>query len=136
MTIKQNLAAIKSNHGYSAERDFISLSCFYDPQRGRTHTLAIAAFAFYFYLSSYLPLFIDPILEPFRLFDLSGLGVGGGGSGQGELGKGKGRQSEQISIVYFKCCAQSIEIVNNMELKDLVCFCLLTVLSYEVPKVE
>ena len=29
-----------------------------------------------------------------------------------------------------------IEIENNMELKDCVCFCLLTVLSYEVPKVE
>ena len=31
---------------------------------------------------------------------------------------------------------RSIEIENNMELKDCVCFCLLTVLSYEVPKVE
>lgn len=39
----------------------------------------ISAFAFYFYLSSYLPLFIDPILEPFRVFDLSGLGVVAGG---------------------------------------------------------
>ncbi len=35
----------------------------------------ITAFAAYFYLSSYLPLIIDPILEPYRLFDLSGLGV-------------------------------------------------------------
>ena len=37
------------------------------------------AFALFFYLSSYLPLLIDPYLEPYRLFDLSGLGTLGGG---------------------------------------------------------
>jgi sterol desaturase/sphingolipid hydroxylase (fatty acid hydroxylase superfamily) len=39
----------------------------------------LSAFAVYFYLSSYLPIFISPILEPFRLFDLSGLGTVAGG---------------------------------------------------------
>nr|WP_299381186.1 sterol desaturase family protein [Allomuricauda sp.] len=33
----------------------------------------MAAFAFFFFLSSYLPLFIDPYLEPYRLFDLTNL---------------------------------------------------------------
>ena len=33
----------------------------------------IAVFAFYFFLSSYLPLFINPALEKFRLIDLSSL---------------------------------------------------------------
>ncbi|TMU54681.1 sterol desaturase family protein [Flagellimonas algicola] len=33
----------------------------------------LGAFAFFFYLSSYLPLFIDPYLEPFRLLDLTDL---------------------------------------------------------------
>lgn len=41
-------------------------------------TRALAAFAVYFYLSSYLPLFWDPLLAPYQLFDLSGLGVVGG----------------------------------------------------------
>lgn len=39
----------------------------------------LLAFGFYFYLSSYLPLFIDPLLEPYRLFDLSSMGVVAGG---------------------------------------------------------
>ena len=39
----------------------------------------LLAFAFYFYLSSYLPLFVGPLLEPYRLFDLSGLGTVAGG---------------------------------------------------------
>ncbi|MBT34321.1 MAG: fatty acid hydroxylase [Thalassobius sp.] len=38
----------------------------------------IAAFAIYFFLSSYLPLMVDPYLEKFRLFDLTGLGDYGG----------------------------------------------------------
>lgn len=38
----------------------------------------LSAFAVYFYLSSYLPLIIDPFLEPLRLFDLTGLGTAGG----------------------------------------------------------
>lgn len=33
----------------------------------------IVAFLTFFYLSSYLPIFINPYLEPYRLFDLSGL---------------------------------------------------------------
>ncbi|HVF80481.1 MAG TPA: sterol desaturase family protein [Flavisolibacter sp.] len=35
----------------------------------------IAVFLFYFFLSSYLPLFINPYLEPYRLFNLSSAGV-------------------------------------------------------------
>lgn len=35
----------------------------------------IATFVFYFFLSSYLPFFINPFFEQFRLFDLSGLGT-------------------------------------------------------------
>jgi sterol desaturase/sphingolipid hydroxylase (fatty acid hydroxylase superfamily) len=38
----------------------------------------IAVFLFYFFLSSYLPLFINPYLEPYRLVDLSSVGVFGG----------------------------------------------------------
>jgi sterol desaturase/sphingolipid hydroxylase (fatty acid hydroxylase superfamily) len=38
----------------------------------------IAIFLFYFFLSSYLPLFINPYLEPYRLVDLSSVGVFGG----------------------------------------------------------
>lgn len=38
----------------------------------------LASFALFFFLSSYLPLFVDPYLEPFRLFDLTGLGALGG----------------------------------------------------------
>jgi len=38
----------------------------------------LTAFVFFFFLSSYLPLLIDPFLEPYRLFDLTGLGVFGG----------------------------------------------------------
>ncbi|TXN35208.1 hypothetical protein FVB32_11505 [Flagellimonas hymeniacidonis] len=33
----------------------------------------LSAFAFFFFLSSYLPLFIDPYLEPYRLLDLTNL---------------------------------------------------------------
>lgn len=39
----------------------------------------LLSFAIYFYLSSYLPLFVDPWLEPYKLFDLSGLGTVTGG---------------------------------------------------------
>jgi len=39
----------------------------------------LSAFAFFFYLSSYLPILTDPYLEPFRLVDLSSLGALGGG---------------------------------------------------------
>ncbi|MEX0288546.1 MAG: sterol desaturase family protein [Flavobacteriaceae bacterium] len=39
----------------------------------------LTAFAFFFYLSSYLPLFTDPYLEPYRLIDLTSLGALGGG---------------------------------------------------------
>lgn len=39
----------------------------------------LLAFGVFFYLSSYLPLWVDPVLEPYRLFDLSGLGTLGGG---------------------------------------------------------
>ena len=35
----------------------------------------LSAFVFYFYLSSYLPLFIDPYLAPYQLFDLSATGT-------------------------------------------------------------
>lgn len=38
----------------------------------------LASFAVFFYLSSYLPLLVDPFLEPFRLLDLTGLGTIGG----------------------------------------------------------
>ncbi len=38
----------------------------------------LSAFAVFFFLSSYLPLIIDPYLEAFRLFDLSFLGATGG----------------------------------------------------------
>ena len=40
----------------------------------------LTAFAFFFYLSSYLPLFTDPYLEAYRVFDLTGLGALGGGA--------------------------------------------------------
>ncbi|MEM9648903.1 MAG: sterol desaturase family protein [Bacteroidota bacterium] len=39
----------------------------------------LGAFAFFFFLSSYLPLFIDPYLEPYRLFDLTNLTAAIGG---------------------------------------------------------
>ena len=39
----------------------------------------LTAFAFFFYLSSYLPLLTDPYLEPYRLMDLTNLGALGGG---------------------------------------------------------
>ena len=39
----------------------------------------LLTFAFYFYLSSYLPLLINPYLQPYMLFDLTGLGSVGGG---------------------------------------------------------
>jgi sterol desaturase/sphingolipid hydroxylase (fatty acid hydroxylase superfamily) len=39
----------------------------------------IGAFVTYFLLSSYLPLIIVPIIEPYRLFDLSNVGVLAGG---------------------------------------------------------
>lgn len=35
----------------------------------------VGVFVFYFFLSSYLPLFINPFMEEYRLLDLSGLGV-------------------------------------------------------------
>ncbi|MCB0569615.1 MAG: sterol desaturase family protein [Phaeodactylibacter sp.] len=38
----------------------------------------LLSFGVYFYLSSYLPLLIDPVLLPYRLFDLAGLGTVGG----------------------------------------------------------
>lgn len=41
-------------------------------------TRALISFVVYFYLSTYLPLWWDPILAPYQLFDLSGLGVTGG----------------------------------------------------------
>ncbi len=37
------------------------------------------SFAVFFYISSYLPMFIGPLLEPYRLMDLSGLGAISGG---------------------------------------------------------
>ncbi len=37
----------------------------------------LISFVVYFYLSSYLPLLIDPYMEPLRLFDLSALGLWG-----------------------------------------------------------
>ena len=39
----------------------------------------LLAFVFFFYLSSYLPMFINPFLEKYRLFDLTGLGTVWGG---------------------------------------------------------
>ena len=39
----------------------------------------LVTFAVYFYVASYLPLFIDPFLAPFTLFDLSKAGTIGGG---------------------------------------------------------
>jgi sterol desaturase/sphingolipid hydroxylase (fatty acid hydroxylase superfamily) len=39
----------------------------------------LLAFGVYFYLSSYLPLLIDPYLTPYQLFNLSGLGTVVGG---------------------------------------------------------
>ncbi|WP_422079384.1 sterol desaturase family protein [Ulvibacterium sp.] len=39
----------------------------------------LTAFAFFFYLSSYLPLFTDPYIEPYRLFDLTHLNAWQGG---------------------------------------------------------
>ncbi|KAA3626508.1 MAG: sterol desaturase family protein [Bacteroidetes bacterium] len=38
----------------------------------------LVSFAVFFYLSTYLPLLTDPFLEPYRLFDLTGLGTLGG----------------------------------------------------------
>ena len=38
----------------------------------------LTAFLAFFYISSYLPLFIDPYLAPYQLFDLTGLGTIGG----------------------------------------------------------
>ena len=38
----------------------------------------IGSFAIFFFLSSYLPLFVDRYLEPYRLVDLTGWGVLGG----------------------------------------------------------
>ena len=39
----------------------------------------LTSFAIYFYLTSYLPLFIDPVLQPFQLIDLSDMGTFIGG---------------------------------------------------------
>lgn len=41
-------------------------------------TKGLTSFGVFFFLSSYLPLFIDPILEPYRLLDLTELGTAGG----------------------------------------------------------
>jgi sterol desaturase/sphingolipid hydroxylase (fatty acid hydroxylase superfamily) len=38
----------------------------------------LVAFGVFFFLSSYLPMFINPYLEPYRLLDLTGLGSAGG----------------------------------------------------------
>ncbi len=38
----------------------------------------LIAFFVFFFLSSYLPMFINPYLEPYRLLDLTGLGTGWG----------------------------------------------------------
>ncbi len=38
----------------------------------------LLVFVFYFYLSSYLPMVINPFLEPYRLLDLTSLGAVGG----------------------------------------------------------
>lgn len=38
----------------------------------------LAMFGLFFYMSSYLPMLIDPLLAPFQLFDLTGLGTVGG----------------------------------------------------------
>jgi sterol desaturase/sphingolipid hydroxylase (fatty acid hydroxylase superfamily) len=40
--------------------------------------IGLSTFAIFFYLSSYLPLLIDPFLSSYQLFDLSGLGTVGG----------------------------------------------------------
>ena len=37
--------------------------------------MGFLSFLAFFYLSSYLPLWLDPLLEPYRLFDLTGLPV-------------------------------------------------------------
>jgi sterol desaturase/sphingolipid hydroxylase (fatty acid hydroxylase superfamily) len=39
----------------------------------------LSVFAFYFYLSSYLPIYLDQFLAPYQLLNLTGLGVVGGG---------------------------------------------------------
>jgi len=39
----------------------------------------IFVFIFYFFFTSYLPMFINPLLEPYRLFDWTGLGAVWGG---------------------------------------------------------
>ena len=41
------------------------------PQVKNWYLKGMTAFVVFFYLSSYLPMFIDPIMEPYRLFDLS-----------------------------------------------------------------
>lgn len=41
-------------------------------------TRALCIFVVYFYLTTYLPLYIDPLLTYFQVFDLSGLGTIGG----------------------------------------------------------
>ncbi len=41
-------------------------------------TRSLTVFAVFFYLSSYLPLFVDPYLENYKLFDLTNLGTLGG----------------------------------------------------------
>ncbi len=40
----------------------------------------ILSFFFYFFIASYLPLFINPLIEPYRLLDLSWMGSVGGGA--------------------------------------------------------
>src|SRR5688572_26402033 len=39
----------------------------------------LLAFGIFFYISSYLPMIINPFLEPYQLFDLTGLGAVWGG---------------------------------------------------------
>ena len=41
-------------------------------------TKGLTAFGVFFFLSTYLPLLIEPYLDPYRVFDLSGLGLVGG----------------------------------------------------------
>ncbi len=48
------------------------------PQVKNWKLRGMISFAVYFYLSSYLPLWTDPLIEPFRLMDLTSLGTVGG----------------------------------------------------------
>lgn len=48
------------------------------PKISGWRTRALTSFVAYFYLSTYLPLWWDPLLSQYQLFDLSGLGIAGG----------------------------------------------------------